>query len=198
MNDSPLEGKTLYWCMTGSFCTVQQAMKQVELVQSTGVNIIPVFSYMIYATDTRFGQAYDIRKQIEGITGNKVLCRIVDVEPIGPMNLADLVVIAPCTGNTISKLVNGIVDTPVLMAAKSQLRNQKPVVIALATNDALGNNAVNIAAAIDRPNIYMVPLGQDDAVKKPRSMVAHMSLLPQTIMNALDGKQVRPVFQDYE
>ena len=144
-------------------------------------------------TDTRFGLASDHIKRIEGITGHKVISSISDAEPIGPKKLLDLLIIAPCTGNTISKLANGIADSTVSLAAKSHLRNKRPLVIAVSSNDGLGANAKNIGVLLSRANVYMVPFGQDDCVEKENSLVADFDRILPTVEAALDGKQLQPV-----
>jgi len=144
-------------------------------------------------TDTRFGKAQDFIKELEQITGNPLINSIDTAEPIGPKALLDILVIAPCTGNTLGKLANGITDTCVTMAAKAHLRNGRPVVIAVSTNDGLGANAKNIGLLLNTKNIYFVPFGQDDPQKKCNSEVAHMDMIIPTIENALQGKQIQPV-----
>ena len=151
-----------------------------------------------YITDTRFGTANEFILRLECLSGKKVIHTIVEAEPLGPKNLIDAIMIAPCTGNTMAKLAYGITDTPVLMAAKGLMRNQKPVIIALATNDSLGLNFKNIGLLINSKNIYFVPIGQDDYLNKPNSMVSHMTLIPKTIEKAIHNKQLQPVFKSYQ
>ena len=158
-----------------------------------GAQITPIFSYNTQTCDTRFGSAKEFVQGICEITDSEGICTIQQAEPIGPNNFLDIMVIAPCTGNTIAKLCNGIVDTPVLMAAKAHMRNGKPLVIAISTNDALGMNFKNIGALMNMKNIYFVPFGQDNAKSKPNSMIAHLELLPETIEMAMKGKQIQPV-----
>ncbi|NLO81843.1 MAG: dipicolinate synthase subunit B [Clostridiales bacterium] len=188
-----LKGIRIGFCVTGSFCTFDAVLEQLKKIVDEGAEVLPIFSYSVASTDTRFTSAAEFRKKVEQITGQKVIDNIVGVEPIGPKKLLDVVVIAPCTGNTLAKLVNGITDTPVLMAAKAHLRNQKPVVIAISTNDALGNNAKNLGQIINVKNIYLVPFWQDDPVKKNNSLVADMNKIIDTILSALKGKQIQPV-----
>lgn len=159
-----------------------------------GYNVLPIMSENACSADTRFGKASDFVKEVEEITKNSVICTIRDAEPIGPKEMCDIILIAPCTGNTLAKLSHGITDTAVTMAVKSHLRILRPVVIALASNDALGANAENIGRMINRRNIYFTPLSQDDPVKKPNSLVADFEKIPETIEAALEGRQVEPVF----
>ena len=180
------------FAMCGSFCTYSQVFPVMEALAKTH-NVIPIFSYASAATDSRFGAAKDHLARADAICGNKVLKTIPDAEPIGPKKLLDVLVIAPCTGNTLAKLSHGIADTPVTMAAKSHLRNGRPVVIAVSTNDALGTAAENIGRLLNRKNIYFVPFGQDDPEKKPASMVADFSKVPETVAAAVQGIQVQPI-----
>lgn len=150
-------------------------------------------SEISYNTDTRFGNAQDFHTQIELMTGNKIIKSIKDAEPIGPKNMLDMLVILPCTGNTLAKITNGIADTSVTMAVKAHLRNQKPVLIAISTNDGLGTAAKNIGALLNRKNLYFLPFAQDDCIKKPCSLVADFDKLPEAILAAFDGRQLQPV-----
>lgn len=184
---------TVGFAMCGSHCTFSKALDSLRQLKELDYDILPIMSENAVSVDTRFGKAADFVKQVEEITGNKVICTIKDAEPIGPKELCDIILIAPCTGNTLAKLAAGITDTSVTMAAKSHLRILRPVVIALASNDALGAGAKNIGNMLNRKNIYFVPLGQDDHVKKPNSLVADFSLIPQTLEFALKGKQLQPV-----
>lgn len=159
-----------------------------------GWEIYPIMSEIVYTTDTRFGRAEEFRTEIEGICGRKVLHTIPEVEPIGPKEALDLLVVAPCTGNTLSKIASGITDSSVTMAVKAQLRNQKPVVLALATNDALSGSAKSLARLSNVKNIYFVPMKQDDPVKKPTSLVADFSRLNETVRAAEQGDQLQPIF----
>lgn len=181
--------------ITGSFCTFAKARKEVEHLCDMGANVIPVFSFQAQKCDTRFGSAKEYVEGICEITGNKGIRTIPAAEPIGPNNFLDIMVIAPCTGNTAAKLCNGIIDTPVLMAAKAHMRNGKPLVIAISTNDALGANFKNIGMLMNMKQIYFVPFGQDNHKSKPNSLVAKMELLPDTIEYALERKQIQPVLQ---
>lgn len=185
---------TIGFAMCGSYCTFEKAIVSLRELVSLGYDILPIMSENAFSIDTRFGKAADIVKEIEDITGKKVISTIKDAEPIGPKEMCDVLLIAPCTGNTLAKLTAGITDTSVTMAAKSHLRVLRPVVIALSSNDALGANAKNIGYMMNRKHIYFVPIKQDDHVKKPNSLVADFSLIPQTIENALQGRQTQPVF----
>lgn len=185
--------RTVGFAMCGSFCTVSKAIEQMKLLREQ-YDILPIMSQNLYATDTRFGMAGDIISQVEEISGRQVLHTIVDTEPIGPKKLADITVVCPCTGNTLSKIANGITDTSVTMAVKSSLRIGAPVLLCVASNDSLGASGANIARLLNTKNIYLVPMKQDDPIKKPFSLVADFSLLPQCVSAALEGRQVQPVF----
>jgi dipicolinate synthase subunit B len=179
--------------ITGSFCTFAKARKAVEHLKELGANVVPIFSFHAQTCDTRFGSAKEFVDGICAITENEGIRTITQAEPIGPNNLLDVMVIAPCTGNTAAKLWNGIVDTPVLMAAKAHMRGGKPLVIAISTNDALGTNFKNIGALMNMKNIYFVPFAQDNYKSKPNSVVADLAFLPDTIELAMKGKQIQPV-----
>ena len=179
--------------ITGSFCTFAQTRKAVIRLKDMGAEITPIFSYQTQTCDTRFGSAKEFVEGICEITESEGIKTIVQAEPIGPNNFLDVMVIAPCTGNTAAKLCTGIVDTPVLMAAKAHMRNGKPLVIAISTNDALGMNFKTIGQLMNMKNIYFVPFGQDNYKSKPNSMIANLELLPDTIEMALKGKQLQPI-----
>ncbi len=179
--------------ITGSFCTFAQSRKAVIKLKEMGAEITPIFSYQTQTTDTRFGSAKDFVEGICDITDSEGIKTIVQAEPIGPNNFLDIMVIAPCTGNTAAKLCSGMVDTPVLMAAKAHMRNGKPLVIAISTNDALGMNFKTIGQLMNMKNIYFVPFGQDNHKAKPNSMIANLELLPDTIEMAMKGKQIQPI-----
>lgn len=179
--------------ITGSFCTFAQTRKAVIRLKEMGAQITPIFSYQTQTCDTRFGSAKEFVDGICGITESEGIKTIVQAEPIGPNAFLDVMVIAPCTGNTAAKLCAGVVDTPVLMAAKAHMRNGKPLVIAISTNDALGMNFKTIGQLMNMKNIYFVPFGQDNHKTKPNSMIANLDLLPDTIDFALKGKQIQPV-----
>ncbi len=192
-----ITGKTIGFAITGSFCTFKRVFPKVVELCDEGAKIIPIMSEISYSTDTRFGRAEEHISFLESVTGEKVIGRIKDAEPIGPKKLLDLLVVAPCTGNTISKLANGIADSSVTLAVKSHLRNKRPVVIAVSTNDGLGNNAKNIGVLANMKNIYFVPFGQDDFNEKENSLVADMDLIVPTVEMALDGKQLQPMIFNY-
>ena len=179
--------------ITGSFCTFAQTRKAVQKLKDMGAQITPIFSYAAQNTDTRFGSAKAFVDGICEITDSEGIRTITEAEPIGPNNYLDVMVIAPCTGNTAAKLCNGIIDTPVLMAAKAHMRNGKPLVVAISTNDALGMNFKNIGQLMNMKNIYFVPFGQDNYKSKPNSMIANLEYLPDTIEMAMKGKQIQPV-----
>ncbi|MBQ8893480.1 MAG: dipicolinate synthase subunit B [Clostridia bacterium] len=178
--------------LTGSFCTLHRVLEALEPLAKQ-YELYPIMSPIVYQTDTRFGTAAFFREQLEKLCGRPIWHTIPEVEPIGPKKLLDGLVIAPCTGNTLAKLALGVTDTAVTMAAKSTLRNEKPVVLALSTNDALSGSAKNIGVLQTLRHYYFVPYGQDDADTKPRSCVAHFDLLGETIAAALKGHQLQPL-----
>ena len=180
------------FALCGSFCTFAAVFPVMELL-SRDYQITPIFSQAAYSTDTRFGKAKDHIISTEEICGTPPIHTIVQAEPIGPKELFDILVIAPCTGNTLAKLAHGIADGPVTMAAKSHLRNGRPVLIAISTNDALGAAAENIGKLLTRKHYYFVPFRQDDPSKKPHSMVADFTAIPQALEAALEGRQLQPV-----
>lgn len=184
----------LAFAICGSFCTFGKAIPQMELLKEKGYDIIPIMSHNAANTDTRFGMAKDFREQIENISEKNLIKTIKEAEPLGPKNICDAMLIAPCTGNTLAKLCNGITDTSVTMAAKSLLRVSKPIIIALASNDALGISAQNLGKIMNYKNIYLVPLVQDDIIKKPNSLVADFDKIQVTVELALQGKQAQPIF----
>ena len=181
------------FAMCGSFCTFSKAIESIENLISKGVEIVPIMSYNAYSTDTRFGRAQEHIEKIEDLCSRKIIRTLTGAEPIGPKKIIDALIIEPCTGNTLAKLASGIADTPVTLSAKSNLRNSNPVIIAVSTNDALGNAAKNIGALQTAKNIYFVPYRQDDPVNKPNSLVADFSMTYDTLVSALDGKQIQPV-----
>lgn len=182
------------FAITGSFCTIAKAIEIMKKMVSKGYEILPIMSQNAYHTDTRFGYAKDIKKEVFEITGREIVHTIVDAEPLGPKIKLDAMIIAPCTGNTLAKLANGITDTSVCMAAKAHLRNNNPLVLALATNDALSANLKNIATLLSRKNVYFTPMIQDDPMSKPHSLVADFDLLEKTLEEALKGKQIHKIF----
>ena len=181
------------FAVCGSFCTHEQVLHALEELVSIYETVIPIASENAAFTDTRFGTSDDLLEKLEEITGHEVLCDIPSVEPIGPQKLLDVLVIAPCTGNTAAKLAAGITDGPVTMAAKAHLRNGRPVVLALASNDGLSGGAKNIGELLNRKNYFFVPFGQDDPVKKPCSLVADFSQIVPAIEAALEGRQLQPI-----
>ncbi len=189
-----MKGLSIGYAMCGSFCTLRQAVNQMKILKDLGADITPIMSPIVYTTDTRFGNCADYIKEIEDFCGKKIIHTVKEAEPIGPKNLLDVIVAAPCTGNTLGKLANGITDTSVTMALKAHLRNQKPVVLAVATNDALGASAKNIGLLLNSRYIYFVPLSQDDPYKKPNSLIADFTKIGDTIESALSGTQLQPLF----
>ncbi|MBR3835006.1 MAG: dipicolinate synthase subunit B [Lachnospiraceae bacterium] len=179
--------------ITGSFCTFDKILTQIKILKDEGANITPVFSFNTQNMDTRFFKAKDFIQRVENITGKDGFYTIQDAEKVGPGKLFDVMIIAPCTGNTLAKLCNGITDTPVLMAAKAHLRNEKPLVLAVSTNDGLSMNFQNIGKISNLKNIYFVPFGQDDCIKKPKSLVAHMDMIKPTLISALKNEQIQPI-----
>lgn len=195
MNDiEKLSGLRVGFAVCGSFCTFAAVFEELEELAELGCEVTPIMSQNAYSLDTRFGTAQQNAARLFEITGKTVLHDIPSTEPIGPKKMFDVLVVAPCTGNTLAKLALGIVDSPVCMAVKSHLRNQRPVVIAVSTNDALSGAAKNIGTLRNYKNFYFVPLAQDDCVTKPFSLVADFKKLPQTILEALDGRQIQPVY----
>lgn len=188
-----LSKKRIGFAVTGSFCTFRKVLAELERLVEHGADVTPVMSEAAYSTDTRFGTAEGFRKRIETACKKPIISTIAEAEPIGPQSLLDLLIIAPCTGNTLAKLANGITDSSVTLAAKAHLRNQKPVLIAVSTNDGLANAAKNIGALLNNKNIYFVPFGQDDFENKPNSLVADMSLIPEAAAQALDLRQLQPI-----
>jgi len=185
------------FALTGSHCTISTIMQQMENFISAGFQVTPVVSSAVVRDDTRFGRAEDVMATLAKMTGKVPISSIVDAEHVGPEKLFDLLVVAPCTGNTLAKLANGITDTAVLMAAKAHLRNQRPVLLAIATNDGLGLNAKNIGVLLTTRHIFLVPFGQDDPLEKPNSVVARMELILPAALEALHGKQIQPLLIGY-
>lgn len=188
-----LEGLKIGFALTGSFCTLEIVIPELTRLVARGAEVLPIVSSEVATTDTRFGPASFWQSQLKAITGREPISTIEEAEPIGPQGLIDVLVIAPCTGNTLAKLANGITDSPVLMAAKANLRNQRPVVLAISTNDGLGMNAKNIGSLLNARNIYFVPFGQDQPLLKPNSLSAKFDLILETILAALQGRQLQPL-----
>lgn len=181
--------------MCASFCTVKESLKQMKQLKEMGHEILPILSPLLYSTDTRFGTAESVLREIAEITGKETVIRSVkEAEPLGPALVLDALILAPCTGNTLAKIANGFSDTSVTMAAKAHLRSDRPLIIALASNDALSQNLKNIATLLNRKSTYFVPMRQDDPVRKPHSLVADFSRIPEALSCALEGKALRPLF----
>lgn len=181
------------FAMCGSFCTFNEVICIMERLADAGYNVFPIMSFNAYSTDTRFGKAKEHIERIEKISGRKIIATIPDAEPIGPQKMIDILIIEPCTGNTLGKLANGITDTPVTLAAKSHLRNEKPLLIALSTNDALSASAKNYGKLLNTKNIFFVPFRQDNPTDKPRSMIADFSKTEKAMIEALKNKQIQPI-----
>ena len=179
--------------MCGSFCTHAKAMAALEQVRARWSNVIPIVSQVVADTDTRFGNAHDLMREMERICDHRVISTVKGAEPIGPQKLLDLLIICPCTGNTLGKLAAGVTDTSVTMAAKAHLRNGRPLLIAPSTNDGLSASAVSIGQLLPRKYIYFVPFGQDDPEKKPTSLMADFSLVVPAAQAALEGRQLQPL-----
>lgn len=190
-----LKGLRVGCAMTGSYCTFKRVFEAWRALKATGADLYPIMSYNAAQIDTRFYSARDAMKAFESITGKEIWHTLPEVEPIGPKKLLDALVIAPCTGNTLAKLAGGIADTPVTLAAKSHLRNGRAVIIAVSSNDALGANAKNIGMLMASKDYFFVPFGQDDAAEKPRSLVAEFKMIPETLREALNNRQIEPVLR---
>lgn len=188
-----MEQPRVGFALTGSFCTLDKALRAMEETAQAYPDILPILSETTGSTDTRFGRGEDFRQAAEEICGRRAVASIREAEPIGPRQLLDVLVIAPCTGNTLAKLAAGVADTAVTMAAKAHLRNGRPVVVAVSTNDGLGGAARNIGELLCRKHYYFVPFRQDDPVGKPTSLVADMDLVPATVAAALRGEQLQPL-----
>ncbi|WP_444658587.1 dipicolinate synthase subunit B [Caproiciproducens sp. R2] len=188
-----MKSLTFGYALCGSFCTFDKAIEQIRVLVEAGYDILPIMSQNAATTDTRFGKADDFIWEIEDLCGKKIIKSMVEAEPIGPKKMVDLMIVAPCTGNTLAKIANGITDTTVTMAVKSNLRIGRPVLLAPATNDALAASAQNIAKLLNTKNIYFVPMKQDDPGKKPTSVVADFSLIQPAALAALEGRQLQPI-----
>lgn len=188
-----VKDKKIGYVLTGSFCTFSKTIPKMKELIDKGADIIPIMSYNSYKMDTKFGKAQDFINKIETITGKKIIHTIQGAEPIGPKALTDIMIVAPCSGNTMAKLACDIIDTPATMAAKSHLRNNRPLVIAVSTNNGLGSNAENIGKLLYRRNYYFVPFKQDNPITKPRSIVADFNMIIKTIEFALDEEQISPI-----
>lgn len=188
-----LKGKKIGFALCGSFCTFSRAMTAVQELVNSGADVFPIMSEISYSTDTRFGTAEHFRDMLKSITGNDIIHTIREAEPIGPKATLDALVILPCTGNTLSKLANSAADSSVTLAAKAHLRNNRPIIIGVSTNDGLGAAAQNIGKLLSRKLIYFVPFAQDDYIHKPNSLVADFTKLNATVEHALDGEQFQPI-----
>ena len=182
------------YCFTGSFCTFKKSIEALKTLVENGHNVTPIMSFNAYNIDARFANAKDVRNEIEAICGKKIIASIEEAEPIGPKHMFDVLCVVPCTSNTLAKLANGVNDTPVTMAVKSHLRNDKPVVLGVSTNDALGAAAKNIGALMNTRNFYFIPMALDNPCEKPRSLVCDFSKAEGTIKCAVDGVQFNPMF----
>ena len=188
-----LKGKKIGFVLTGSFCTFQKVIPKMKELKKLEAEIIPIMSYNSYTLDTKFGKAKDFIQEIENISENEIIHTIQGAEPIGPKKMTDIMIIAPCSGNTMAKLACDIIDTPAVMAAKSHLRNERPLVIAPSTNNGLSGNAENIGKLLNRRNYYFVPFRQDNPITKPRSIVFDPEYIIRTIESALNGEQISPI-----
>lgn len=197
-----MKNRRIGFGLTGSHCTYEAVFPQIKKLVEEGAEVLPVVTNTVQTTNTRFGEGEEWIAKIEAVTGHKVIDSIVKAEPLGPKIPLDCMVIAPLTGNTMSKMANAMTDSPVLMAAKATLRNHHPVVLGISTNDALGLNGANLMKLMAAKNIYFIPFGQDNPFKKPNSMVARMELLLETVESALENKQFQPLiierFRDEE
>lgn len=185
---------TVGFAVCGSFCTFEKVIPQMQRLADVNYNIIPIMSETAYCTDTRFGTAEGYRKRIESICKKEIICTVTGAEPIGPKKLLDLLIIAPCTGNTLAKIANGITDSCVTLAAKAHLRNSRPLLLGVSTNDALATGAQNIGRLMNYKNIFFIPMRQDDPVEKPSSLVADFTLTEKSVQAALDNRQLQPLF----
>jgi dipicolinate synthase subunit B len=182
------------YAMCGSFCTLGIALDVMKRLVASGLEIQPIMSENAYFTNTRFFEAEQLRRRVEAVTGKNIISNVVDAEPLGPKLPLEALIIAPCTGNTLAKMANGITDTAVTMAAKAHLRSDRPLLIALASNDALSQNLASIGAMLNRKSVYFVPLRQDDPIRKPHSLVADFERIQEALEAMLRGRQLRPMF----
>ncbi len=189
--------KNVGFAITGSFCMHKKILKVLRMLKEKGYNVIPIVTDNVFYTDTRFGKSKDFIEEVENITERKVVKTIVEAEPFGPKNLIDILIIAPCTGNTLSKIANAITDNAVTMVAKSHLRSNKPVLIGVSSNDALGKNSENLGKLINAKNVFFIPFGQDDFINKPNSLISDWNLTEKAMAEADKGKQLQPIFISY-
>lgn len=190
-----LKGVKVGWALSGSFCNFQYVFPEIEKLANKGADIYPIISYAVDSFDTRFGTAEEWKAKFRDITGKELITTIIEAEPVGPKLGLDILIVAPCTGNTISKLANAITDTPVTMACKAHVRNQKPLILAIATNDGLGANGKNIGLLMNMKHVYFVPFGQDDPVGKPNSLISNFEKIEASITEALSNKQIQPILE---
>lgn len=182
------------YALCGSFCTLATSLGVMERLVALGYEVQPIMSECSFSTSTRFFESNELRRRVKEITGSEIIATVTDAEPLGPTKPLDAMIIAPCTGNTLAKLANGITDTAVTMAAKAHLRCDRPLLIALASNDAMSQNLANIAALLNRKSVYFVPLRQDDPIGKPHSLVADFARIPEALAAMRDERQMRPLF----
>ncbi|HHU93207.1 MAG TPA: dipicolinate synthase subunit B [Halanaerobiaceae bacterium] len=192
-----LKGKKIGFAITGSFCTLDKTILALEEFVNSGADLIPIVSDAIKSYDTKYGTAREWLDKIKEISRNNIIDSIVKAEPIGPEKMLDLLIIAPCTGNTMAKIANGIIDETVVMAAKAHLRNERPLLIAIATNDGLGLNAKNLGILLNTKNVFFVPFGQDNPFEKKNSLVSRFDLIKKAAEYALEYKQIQPVLIEY-
>ena len=191
-----MKAKRVVWAMCGSFCTFEKTLGVMEAMVRSGVEVLPLMSFNAAGLDTRFGTAQAWKDKVEAVTGRRPIETLQGAEPLGPQNMADAMIIAPCTGATLAKLAAGISDTPVTLGAKSMLRGSKPMVLAVSTNDGLSASMENLAKLLNRKNYYLVPFAQDDHLKKPASLQSDFGLIADTLACALRGRQLQPVLSD--
>ena len=182
------------YAFCGSFCTLSASLEQMKLLVDNGYDVLPIMSFNVFNTDTRFFEAEEFKRRVKEICGKEIIATIPDAEPLGPKIKLDALIISPCTGNTLAKLACGITDTPVCMAAKAHLRADRPLIIALSTNDALSGNLKSISVMLEKKSVYFVPMYQDDPVNKPHSLMAEFSMIPESLVLALHGKQTGKLF----
>jgi dipicolinate synthase subunit B len=192
-----LEGVRVGFALTGSHCTLSKVLTQMEKLVEAGASVTPIISDSVKDINTRFGSASYWKEEISKRTKNELISTIPEAEPVGPGKWFDIMIIAPCSGNTLAKLAMGITDTPVLMAAKAHLRNGRPLVLGISTNDGLSVNAKNLGQVLNMKNIFFVPFGQDNPKEKHNSLVAHMHLIGETLEQALKGQQIQPLLREY-
>lgn len=191
---SEIKDAKIGYAICGSFCTFRKSINQMKNLAELGADIYPIMSANAYTLDTRFGQSADFVDEIEEICGKKIIHTIPEAEPIGPKKMLDVLVISPCTGNTLAKLASGVTDTAVTLAAKAHLRNARPLIIGVSTNDALAAASKNIGLLMNCKNIYFIPMSQDDPVNKPNSIVVHFDRTAEAVRSALNGTQIQPVY----